>query len=150
MRVRPGAARGFSLVELLLVLVLLGAGMFIVLPAIDRRLSESEVKKTALGLAATARSLRARALYDGYPQYLTIDAAARSYETRDGKIYLAPEIHFAEISGGEPGDRQERTFVFFPNGSVSGGVVAVQGDLTGTTYSVHLESLTGRVFIQQG
>ena len=48
-------SRGFSLVELVLVLVVIGISMAIVVPNIGRRLQEREVRSSALGLAAVAR-----------------------------------------------------------------------------------------------
>jgi hypothetical protein len=134
-------------VELLIVLLLLGVGSLIVLPAIDRRFSENEVKRTALGLAATARSLRGRALYEGSPQRLILDPAENSYAVQGGKkTYLSVDVHFADIIGGEPGERQERRFIFFPNGSV----LAIKGEATAAVYSVRLETLSGRVLVEEG
>jgi len=133
------------------VLLLLGVGSLIVLPAIDRGFNENEVKQTALGLAATARSLRGRALYEGSPQRLVLDPGENSYEVQGGKkIYLSTHIRFADIIGGEPGERQERRFIFFPNGSVLGGAVAIKGETTAATYSVRLETLSGRVIVEEG
>ena len=147
----PLSRSGFSLVELLIVLLLLGVGSLIVLPAIDRRFSENEVKRTALGLAATARSLRGRALYEGSPQRLILDPAENSYAVQGGKkTYLSVDVHFADITGGEPGERQERRFIFFPNGSVLGGEVAIKGEATAAVYSVRLETLSGRVLVEEG
>jgi len=54
--------KGFSLLELLVVLLLLGLSSLIVLPAIDKGLREREVKKSALQVAAVARDLRSRAV----------------------------------------------------------------------------------------
>ena len=46
--------QGFSLLELILVLLLLGLSSLIVLPTIDTGLREREVRRSALGLAAVA------------------------------------------------------------------------------------------------
>ncbi len=148
----PGALsqRGFSLVELLIVLLLLGVGSLIVLPAIDRGLKGREVRQTALSIAATARSLRGRAIYEGAPRRLILDRAENSYQAQGGnKVYLSTHVKFSEIIGGEPGERQERRFIFFPNGSVLGDMVAVEGEESATSYRVRLDALSGRVAVEE-
>ncbi len=85
--------RGFSLFELILVLLLLGVSMAIVLPSIDRGLQDREVRRSALGLAAAARDLRSRALLDGVPQRLVLDLPQNSYLIgRSTEVRLPPEI----------------------------------------------------------
>ncbi len=54
----------------------MGISMAIVLPNIGRRLQESEVRSSALGLAAVARQLRNRALVDGVAQQLIVSMCA--------------------------------------------------------------------------
>ena len=56
---------GFTLLELILVLLLIGVSMMIVLPNIQKGLEDREVRLSALRLAATARDLRSRPLSDG-------------------------------------------------------------------------------------
>jgi general secretion pathway protein H len=141
--------KGFSLVELLIVLLLLGVGTLMVLPAIDRGLEEREVKQAALGLAATARNLRGMAVYEGSPQRLILNPVENSYGAQGGrKVYLSAHIKLSEIIGGEPGEGEERKFVFFPNGSVLGQMVAVAGDATAVSYRVRLDALSGRVVLE--
>ena len=50
-------SRGFSLLEMVLVLVVMGISMAIVVPNIGRRVQEREVRSSALSLAALAREL---------------------------------------------------------------------------------------------
>jgi len=145
-----GRKSGFSLVELLLVLVLLGVGSVIVLPAIERGFNQREVRQAALNLAATARSLRGKAIYEGIPRRLTLDRAENSYQGQGGhKVYLPTHVRFSEIVGGEPGEGQEQRFVFFPNGSVLGDTVAVEGEEAATSYRVRLDALSGRVAVEE-
>src|SRR5919108_1751802 len=95
-------SRGFSLLELLLVVCLLGLSSLVVLPTIEAGLRQRELRRSALALAATARDLRSRALQTGIPQQLVLRIAENSYQvTVDHEIYLPAQVKFAEVGGGE-------------------------------------------------
>src|SRR6185503_105248 len=116
--------RGFSLFELVLVLLLLGVSMAIVLPNIDRGLQDREVRNSALGLAAAARELRSRALSDGVPQRLVLNLPHNSYlVARSNEVQLPPEIKFVSVEGGDAIGRDLKSFYFFPNGSILSGEI---------------------------
>jgi general secretion pathway protein H len=145
------SSQGFSLFELILVLVLLGVGLAIVLPSLDRGLQDREVRRTALGLAAAARELRSRALLDGVPQRLALDLPRNSYVVaRADEVRLPPEITFASANGGESVGRDQRNFYFFPNGSILGGQIVIADDAKAISYSIRLEALTGKVEVARG
>jgi general secretion pathway protein H len=137
---------GFSLLELLLVLLLLGLSSLIVLPTIDRGLREREVRRSALSLAAVAREMRSRALDEGIPQRLILKVSDNSYAvSRDREVQLPANVKFSEIVGGETLDSSVRQFIFFPNGSSLGGAIRLSGAQNSPSYSIRFEPLTGRV-----
>jgi general secretion pathway protein H len=137
---------GFSLLELLLVLLLLGLSSLIVLPTIDRGLREREVRRSALSLAAVAREMRSRALDEGIPQRLILKVSDNSYAvSRDREVQLPANVKFSEIVGGETLDSNVRQFIFFPNGSSLGGAIRLSGAQNSPSYSIRFEPLTGRV-----
>jgi general secretion pathway protein H len=143
--------RGFSLLELVLVLVLIGVSMLIVLPNIAKGLQDREVRSSALGLAAVARDLRSRALFDGEPQRLEVDLGQNSYRVgRLREVYLPPEVRIVSIDGGEPVDRDHKRFYFFPNGSNLGGEIVLGDTVKSISYLIRLESLTGRIEVLRG
>jgi prepilin-type N-terminal cleavage/methylation domain-containing protein len=143
--------RGFSLLELLLVLILLGLSSLVVLPTIDRGLRERQVRRSALTLAAVARELRNRALYEGIPQRLILKVSDNSYmAARDHEIQLPPDVKFSRVAGGETLDSSIRQFIFFPNGSSLAGEIIVSGGQNATSYAVRLQPLTGRIDIVRG
>jgi general secretion pathway protein H len=143
--------QGFSLFELILVLVLLGVGLALVLPNLDRGLQDREVRRTALGLAAAARELRSRALLDGVPQRLVLDLPRNSYlVARSNEVRLPPDISFASVNGGESVDRDQKNFYFFPNGSILGGEIVVADGAKAISYLIRLEALTGKVEVARG
>ncbi len=143
--------RGFSLFELILVLLLLGVSMAIVLPSIDRGLQDREVRRSALGLAAAARDLRSRALLDGVPQRLVLDLPQNSYLIgRSTEVRLPPEIGFVSVAGGESLERDLKSFYFFPNGSMLGGEIVLADSAKSISYRIRMEALSGRVEVARG
>jgi general secretion pathway protein H len=142
---------GFSLLELILVLLLLGLSSLIVLPTIDRELRGREARRSALALAAVARDLRSRALYEGIPQRLTLKVSDNSYfVSRDREVHLPSDVKFSQVEGGQTLDQSLRQFIFFPNGSSLGGEIRLSGGRDATSYSVRLEALSGRVDVLAG
>ena len=144
-------SRGFSLFELVLVLLLLGVSMAIVLPNIERGLQDREVRRSALGLAAAARDLRSRALLDGVPQRLVLNLPENSYLiARSTEVRLPPEIRFVSVDGGESVELDLKNFYFFPNGSILGGEIVLADSAKSISYLIRLEALTGRVEVARG
>lgn len=142
--------RGFSLLELLVVLLLLAVSASLVLPSIERGLKAREVRQSALGLAALARDLRSRAIHEGALQYLLLNPSENSYEVAGGKKILLPsDVRMTAVQGGEPSAEGMRRFLFFPNGSTLGGEVALSGP-EGLSYTVRLDPLLGKVEVLRG
>lgn len=147
---RAGSNRGFSLLELLVVLLLLGLMTTVVVPSLDRGLKKREVRKSAMKLAATARGLRSRAIYESTPQRLVFDPFENSYQTvRGKKVLLSSDIKIVGVEGGEPLGQGLRQFLFFPNGSILGGEVRIAGG-QGANYVIRILPLSGRVMVKQG
>lgn len=132
-------------------LLLLGVSLALVLPNIDRKLQDREVRQTALGLAATARDLRSRALLEGVPQRLVLNLPQSSYYiARSAEVHLPPEIIFVSVAGGESMERDVKSFYFFPNGSILGGEIVLADSARSISYLIRLEALTGRVEVARG
>ena len=141
---------GFSLLELMLVLLLIGVSMVIVLPNIDKGLNDREVRVSALGLAAVARDLRSRALFDGVPQELVLNLPQNSYLVAQSReVQLPQDVKFVSVDGGQTVDRDIRRFYFFPNGSSLGGEIVLAGEKS-VSYLIRLEALTGKVEVSRG
>lgn len=139
--------RGFTLLELLLVLVLLGFSSLIVLPSIERGLRGLGVRRSAIQLAATARELHRQALSEGTLRRLIFDPEENSYQPWPGeKIALSSGVRITRIQGGEPMAEGATAFVFFPNGSALGGEVEIAGS-RGSGYIVRFAPLSGRVVV---
>ncbi|MBI2986161.1 MAG: prepilin-type N-terminal cleavage/methylation domain-containing protein [Deltaproteobacteria bacterium] len=142
---------GFSLIELLAVLLLIGLSSIIVLPSIDRVLQERDVRRSARELAAVARSLRYRALSNGTVERLIFNPAENSYQVYPDKTaVLSAESKITGIDGGEPVGEGLRQFLFFPNGSVLAGEIGLSGREGSPVYFIRFDPLTGKVAVLQG
>jgi len=139
--------RGFSLLELLVVLLLLGLSSLIVLPSIEKGLKDRELRETTLKLAAVARNLRSRAIYESSLQRLYLDQRENSYQGSQGKkVLLSTDVRIMGIKGGEPVGEGLRQFLFFPNGSILGGEIGL-ASRDGSAYAIRLDPLLGRVVV---
>lgn len=135
----------------MLVLVLIGLGAAVVLPAIGSGLKNREARQAALGFAAAARELGSRARSEGVPQRLVVDATRNSYTlSREKEIALPPNSAFAAVEGGETLENGLRRFSFYPNGASFGGRVDISAGADGAQYSVRFHPLTGRVEVLRG
>jgi len=134
-----------------MVLLLIGVSMAIIAPNIAKGLQDREVRTSALGLAAVARDLRSRALFDGVPQQLVVNLTQNSYlVARTREVHLPSEVKFASVDGGEPVDRDIKRFYFFPNGSSLGGEIVLADNDKAISYLIRMEPLTGKIEVSRG
>jgi len=140
------SSAGFSLIELMLVLVLLGISSMITVPLVEKGIKNREARQAAVGLAAAARELSDLARTEGFPRQLTLNLAGNSYLAAR-EVQLAGNLKFVSVEGGETTERDVRQFLFFPNGSNIGGTIRLASDTT--SYAIRLHPLTGRVEVLQ-
>lgn len=143
-------SRGFSLLELILVLMVLGLSGIIVLPNIEKGMRDRDVRRSALALAAAARELRSQALYKGVPQELVLNVLESSYRVARNQVHFPSNVKIASVAGGEVLDNGTRQFLFFPNGSTFGGRIDLSSGADSTSYSIRLHPLTGSIDVMRG
>jgi len=141
--------RGFSLIELLLVVVLITAVTAMAAYAMNSGMPGAQLRGAARELAAQLRFTRAQAIATGTPQVFTLDARTREWaapQQRSGK--LAREIQVvatgARIEQLHP---DQVTIRFFPEGASTGGRFILQRDKA--AWQVDVEWLTGQVSLQR-
>jgi general secretion pathway protein H len=143
-------SRGFSLLELVLVLMVLGLSGLIVLPNVEKGLRDRDLRRSALALAAAARDLRSQALHKGMPQGLVLNVAENSYRIARNEVHFSSNVKIASVAGGEILDDGSRQFLFFPNGSTFGGRIDLSSGADSTSYSIRLHPLTGTIDVMRG
>ncbi len=151
---RPAA--GYTLVELLVVLAILGLITAIALPMFANALPGAELKAAARNLGADMRLARSRAIAGNRDVALSVDLPERRYAVsgEGPERWLPEEITIDVLTArseleGEDALRPRRARIrFFPDGSSTGGRVSLSRG--GRTYHVGVDWLTGRVKVANG
>lgn len=140
--------RGFTLLEVLVVLALLAMIYALVPPMINIGGSTAELKAGARQVAAGLRKVRSQAITNRDEETLTLNVEARNFWlSGEGKPRSLPQQ--AEISvftsQGEVVDTSTAAIRFYPDGSSTGGrVTLAMGE---RKFYVDIDWLTGQVEI---
>jgi general secretion pathway protein H len=114
---------GFTLIEMMAVLLLVAAMVAIGATAMSRHLPGQRMQQSARELAAQLRYTRARALATGQSQVFMLDAHTREWqagESRNGKLPTGFDI----VATGARNEQQHEGVAavrFFPEGAATGG-----------------------------
>lgn len=129
---RPGGS-GFTLVEMVVVLLIIAIGSALAIPMIEGGIESREVRRAARQIASTMHYCRGQAVALGEPQELVIDALQNSIHTTAWKRWavLTDRAVIDDVRGGTGaaggGGDGVVQILFFPNGSTSGADVVVAG-----------------------
>jgi type II secretion system protein H len=155
---RPEVARGFTLLELIVTLAVLGLAVAVVTPAIGRGTDTLRARAEVAGFAATLRHARERAITQQRAQRVIIDTKERRMSIVAGPVEGAPSPREAPKNDAGGDERPESRalsaglivqavhssdVVFDPRGVASGGEFKLTSG--GIVYRVMVDRLTGRV-----
>lgn len=145
---------GFTLLEVIVVVAIVGVVASLVLPAMQAGTRQSAVRRSVREFVAAARQASAIAVRTRKPTALVVwpDDASFGVEGRQGRYELPDFAEFGEIVGGEEaeGDDEIR-FAFYPTGSSAGGSVEIEFTPSSRrqSYILLLDPLIGRVRIEE-
>ena len=165
---RRSRAAGFTLIELILVMVVIFTLATIVAPRFTDSFPSLQVRTSAERLFAWARKARADAALTGCRQRLLMDSAKRTFwievETRPikepGKFQklsgawsegaLPEEVAFETIEGAEtdPGNSAIRYLEFRPDGTSTEGTIIVSNE-NGDRQTLRVEASTSKIYIER-
>ncbi|WP_162273499.1 GspH/FimT family pseudopilin [Ectothiorhodospira magna] len=143
---RPRVHRGFTLVELLVALAVMGLMVALVPMAYDRLRETTDYQGAVRALATEMRLARNLAMQSGQSQALTIDLHQRHIQLADRQPLSIPrrlqvEAEFARIE--QTADRVG-AIRFYPDGSSTGGSVSLIRP-AGNGTRLRVDWLLGRV-----
>jgi general secretion pathway protein H len=139
-------ARGFTLLELLVVLALATLLVAIAPPLITASLPGIELKSSARSLTAGLRLAREEAIRSGQDVAFTLDLDNRTFEVGGGyrRVSLPDSVEIKLTAAeSEMLDEQVGAIRFYPDGSSTGGRIVVSTGASG--WQVGVQWLTGRI-----
>ena len=159
---------GFTLIELILVLVIISIAFAVVAPAVGNRFGGSDPKRTAAQLRTTLELLRLRALTNGMEQRLVIDPEDNQYWQESGRQVAARDDNEEEsdhedeqITSSDEDiqlsatslwvrEEGEVEFRFYPDGTNSGGEITIerQRGANAVAYIIALNPLLGTATVR--
>ena len=146
---RDARQRGFTFIEMSVVLIIIGIGTMLAVPMIEGGFDSREVRRAARQIASTMHYCRGEAVSLGAPQALVIDPLKNSIYTADWGRWavLTDRAIIEKVDGGQGVGGGTVQILFFPNGSTSGAdvVLASRRDRTQNRLLVHLDSLVGSI-----
>ncbi len=139
---------GFTLLELLVVLAIIGLAAAVALPALNRSPGRAELARGAQEVAAALRAARALAITENRPASFTADTLSGRFAADGQADRYVPDgigLSVTTVQGQAAGDVAD--IRFFPDGSsTGGGVVLSRGALA---YEVRVSWLTGAATVRE-
>lgn len=140
---------GFSLLELIVVLVLISLLFTVIGVSVSRSISGAEMRNAARELTAGLRHTRGQAIIQRQQQVFTVDVDRRTWQAGSSEPVELPEglditINTArsELTGERAGGIR-----FYPDGASTGGSVVLTAD--GREWHITVGWLTGEIGIER-
>ena len=141
--------RGFTLVELLVVLVIAALALALVGTSISRSISGAEMRNAARKVAASLRYTRTQAILTKSEQVFLVDTEKRSFQAANREAEQLPEGLNVELNTARSELTSEAAggIRFYPDGGSTGGNVRLEAN--GRVYQVNVTWLTGEASLQR-
>lgn len=151
--VRQGfkSARGFTLLEIMVVMIIAGLMVALVPPLFSGAVSGTRLKGSARDLAVALRETRSQAIIRNSEQLVHLDLESPRYRIGNAKPRALPAdvVMDVETITGERVDQMSQHVVrFYPDGSSSGELITLIGG--NQAYHLQLNWLTGSITITEG
>lgn len=122
----PGASRGFTLLEMLVVIVLMSIGITVVGFGLNKGLQQAAERQLLGQMVQALRATRSAAIISGQPRETRFDLARRTFQAPGKAPRQWPANMGVQLNTAADLDA---AFAFYPDGSSSGGNLLVfQGE----------------------
>jgi general secretion pathway protein H len=147
-RPRAGTQAGFTLLELLVVLVIMAIAIAIVPPLLSRTRDRAEIRTAVSTLVSQLRLARAQAIGSDGVRDVAIMLSDKTFGLVGGRAYSFPsDVALAVTSAENLSGGGVARVRFFPNGGSSGGTIDL--DAGSVVYHLTVNWLTGRVRVEE-
>ena len=139
---------GFTLLELLIVIALMGIIAALVVPMFGGPVSTSELRATARQLAAGLRLARSEAVSERRETFLVVDVAGKRFKVdREAREHALPSKVDLKLFTAQSDlvSQNVGSIRFYPDGGSNGGRITVASGAR--KFDVDVDWLTGRVAI---
>lgn len=136
--------RGFSLVELLVVLAILGVVIAVTVPASARFYESMQVRQAARTTLAILVAAREKAISSGRAQDVMVRPATRRLWSADRELEVPSSLRVEVHGAAELNHADVGVIRFYPEGGASGGGIDLRRTGGGGT-SISVDWLVGRV-----
>jgi general secretion pathway protein H len=141
----PARARGFTLIELVAVIILIGIALSVAAFSFTKSLDSTKVQAATRDLVAALRYTRGQAIVTGKQAALDLDIQANTYQApRKPIVHLPKDMQMVLLTAqSEQTSQTSGRIRFFPDGASTGGHIAVR--LGQREWRINVSWLTGRV-----
>lgn len=145
----PRQLRGFSLIELIAVIILISIVVTMVSIGFSKSLDGAKVRSASRDLVAALRYTRGQAIVKGKQQVLLVDTASNTFEAPAKPVRELPKnVRIAiETAAGEQVSDSSGGIRFFPDGSSTGGNIRVYAGER--EWRVNVAWLTGDIALEE-
>ncbi|WP_119681580.1 GspH/FimT family pseudopilin [Indioceanicola profundi] len=140
--------QGFTLVELLVVLAIVGAVLAVALPSLSMGPGRRDLLNAAHDIAATLREARSQALIANHSRYFHADLSTNSFWAQgEARNMLPPGLAMSVRTAEEQILEGSATIRFYPDGSSSGGGITLA--VRDVAYDILVDWLDGGITIRE-
>jgi general secretion pathway protein H len=142
---RQAQQRGFTLVEMVAVVVLLGIVLSVVSMAFSKSMNNAKVQAASRDLVAALRYTRSQAIVKGQQAALDIDLQNNTYQAPGRALVKLPtQMHMTLLTAdSEQTGATSGRIRFFPDGASTGGHISVF--MGQREWRINVSWLTGQV-----
>jgi general secretion pathway protein H len=147
-KINPTSQVGFTLIEILVVLVIMAMAYTLASPMISSGVSGTELKASARQLAAGLRKTRSEAIAHRREAVMTLDVEDRNFRlSGESRVYRLPKSVMVQLftANSELVNGSVGSIRFFPDGGSTGGRITVSSHER--KYDVDVNWLTGQTTI---